>query len=147
MKMANGIVYLNRGILSQSSPPGVVAGLPANEKLTNGEKKFILKDVRNGATQSGGIVMRHEGHEHTHDHPHCHGDCSGCSQDPKAEVLALMRYMVNHNAQHAHELAELAKKLNTMGDSVAYEQVMQAVSYFEKGNLRLSTVLSALDTQ
>ena len=91
--------------------------------------------------------MRHEGHEHTHDHPHCHGDCSGCSQDPKAEVLALMRYMVNHNAQHAHELAEPAKKLNTMGDSVAYEQVMQAVSDFEKGNLRLSTVLSALDTQ
>lgn len=96
--------------------------------------------------------MRHEGHEHSHPHPHphpheaaCTGECGSCSQDPKAELTALMRYMVNHNAQHAHEVAELAKKLDAMGDHTGYEQVMQAVSDFEKGNLRLSTVLAALD--
>ena len=58
--------------------------------------------------------------------------------------MALMTYMVKHNAAHANELAELAKKLGDMGDKTAYEQVMLAVSDFEKGNLRLSTILAAM---
>ena len=65
--------------------------------------------------------------------------------DPKTELIALMKYMVGHNAAHANELAQLAGKLQDMGESVAYEQVMQAVSDFEKGNMRLSTVLAALN--
>ena len=32
--------------------------------------------------------------------------------------MALMTYMVKHNAAHANELAELAKKLGDMGDKV-----------------------------
>ena len=55
-----------------------------------------------------------------------------------------MKYMVAHNTAHANELAELAKKLGEMGDKVACDQVMLAVSDFEKGNLRLSTILAAL---
>ena len=39
---------------------------------------------------------------------------------------------------------QLAKKLGDMGDKTAYEQVMLAVSDFEKGNLRLSTILAAM---
>ena len=58
-----------------------------------------------------------------------------------------MKYMVGHNAAHANELAQLAKKLQDMGEGVAYEQVMQAVSDFEKGNMRLSTVLAALNVE
>ena len=65
--------------------------------------------------------------------------------DPKTELIALMKYMVGHNAAHANELAQLAGKLQDMGESAAYEQVMQAVSDFEKGNMRLSTVLAALN--
>ena len=91
-------------------------------------------------------------HDHDHgcgEHSHCgeHAGCAGCSQsqDPMAELLALMRYMVGHNTQHANELAGLAKRLDEMGNHGAYEQVMQAVSDFEKGNLRLSTVLASLD--
>ena len=41
------------------------------------------------------------------------------------ELVALMRYMVGHNA--------------------AFEQVMAAVSDFEKGNMRLSVVLNSLN--
>jgi len=59
--------------------------------------------------------------------------------------VALMRYMVGHNTAHANELAQLAGRLKEMGDVTAYEQVMQAVSDFEKGNIRLSTVLAALN--
>ena len=90
----------------------------------------------------------HHHHDHTHDHDHhdcgCNcGACGGC--DPRDELKALMSYMVKHNTAHANELAELAKKLDDMGDKMAYEQVMLAVSDFEKGNMRLSTVLAALN--
>ena len=94
-------------------------------------------------------------HEHTHDgeHVHSHGcpgaancssDCKSCDVDPKAELMALMQYMVNHNAAHAKELADLALQLEKAGSHAAYEQVMAAVSDFEKGNMRLSVVLSSL---
>ena len=90
----------------------------------------------------------HDHHHHDHDHCHegCGHDCASCaSADPKAELVALMKYMVGHNAAHANELAQLAGKLKDMGESVAYDQVMMAVSDFEKGNMRLSTVLAALN--
>ena len=61
------------------------------------------------------------------------------------ELLALMKYMVGHNAAHAKELADLAVQFEKTGNRMAYEQVMAAVSDFEKGNLRLSTVLSSLE--
>lgn len=100
-----------------------------------------------------GIEHSHDhGHDHHHDHEHehchesCGHDCAGCaSADPKAELIALMKYMVGHNAAHANELAQLAGKLKDLGDHTAYEQVMLAVSDFEKGNMRLSTVLAALN--
>lgn len=86
-------------------------------------------------------------HEHCqgHEHGHCHGDCASCGGDPKAELVAVMKYMVGHNTAHTNELAALAKKLKEMGDNVAFEQVMSAVSDFEKGNMRLSAVLAAMN--
>ena len=102
-------------------------------------------------THADGVTHTHP-HTHEHEHAHQHGcepsacaSCGGCGEhSPKEELVALMKYMVNHNTAHANELAELAKKLDDMGDKTAYEQVMLAVSDFEKGNLRLSTVLAAL---
>jgi len=114
-------------------------------------------------THADGTTHTHE-HEHVHAHPHehphehehphangcpgaanCNSDCKSCDVDPRAEIVALMQYMVNHNAAHANELAQLAGRLREMGDTTAFEQVMQAVSDFEKGNMRLSTVLAALN--
>ena len=103
-------------------------------------------------------------HDHPHDHAHLHGegyahdhehDCAGgcdhchtpCEHTPMEELMALMKYMVGHNAAHARELAELAVQLEKAGSHMAYEQVMAAVSDFEKGNLRLSTVLASLDVK
>ena len=87
---------------------------------------------------------------HTHDHSHdCGGSCgscaSGCSHTPMEELLALMKYMISHNAAHAKELADLASQLEKAGSHMAYEQVMAAVSDFEKGNMRLSVVLASLE--
>lgn len=91
-----------------------------------------------------------EGTEHTHSHE-CAQDCAGCQtpceHTPMEELLALMKYMVGHNAAHARELADLAVQLEQAGSHTAYEQVMAAVSDFEKGNLRLTAVLSSLDVK
>ena len=94
----------------------------------------------------------HDGHTHEHhhhDHDHCGHDCAGCGghceHTPMEELVALMKYMVGHNAAHAKELADLANQLEKAGSHTAYEQVMAAVSDFEKGNMRLSVVLASLD--
>ena len=93
--------------------------------------------------------LHEEGHHHHHDHDHgCGGSCGNCGgkceHTPMEELMALMQYMVNHNAAHAKELADLAAQLEKAGSHSAYEQVMAAVSDFEKGNMRLSMVLSSL---
>ena len=101
----------------------------------------------------GGHCHGHEhchdhGHEHCHDHGHhCAGGCGHCQHTPMEELVALMKYMVGHNAAHAKELADLAAKLDQAGNHMAYEQVMAAVSDFEKGNMRLSVILAALDVK
>ena len=92
-------------------------------------------------------------HHHDHDHHHhdhgCEGGCGSCGtpcqHTPMEELMALMKYMVGHNAAHAKELADLAVQLDKAGSHAAYEQVMAAVSDFEKGNMRLSVVLSSLN--
>ena len=119
-------------------------------------------------THADGTTHTHEhSHEHSHDHghPHTHEElhalgiphdhdhscahsCDGCAtpceHTPMEELMALMQYMVGHNAAHARELADLAVQLDQAGNHTAYEQVMAAVSDFEKGNMRLSVVLSSM---
>ncbi len=92
--------------------------------------------------------LHEEGHAHDHSHGcagHC-GSCgSHCEHTPMEELVALMKYMVGHNASHARELADLAIQLEKAGSHMAYEQVMAAVSDFEKGNMRLQAVMASLD--
>ena len=83
-------------------------------------------------THADGVTHTHA-HTHTHDHEneHTHShddcghthcdDCGGCEHSPKEELMAL-------------------------GEMAAYDQIMLAVSDFEKGNLRLSTVLASMQT-
>ena len=92
--------------------------------------------------------LHEHGAEHDHSHDcagHCHSCAGGCEHTPMEELTALMQYMVNHNAAHAKELADLALQLDKAGNHMAYEQVMSAVSDFEKGNMRLSMVLASLE--
>ncbi len=93
----------------------------------------------------------HDHCDHHHDHDHCGHGCGGCGghceHTPMEELVALMKYMVGHNASHAKELADLANQLEKAGSHAAYEQVMAAVSDFEKGNMRLSVVLASLDVK
>ena len=121
--------------------------------------------THDGVTHSHAHTHEHQhGHEHPHEHDHLHGeghthdhshDCGGscagcaskCEHTPMEELQALMKYMVSHNAAHAKELADLAVQLEKAGSHAAYEQVMAAVSDFEKGNMRLSVVLASLEAK
>ena len=94
------------------------------------------------------------GHSHSHEHTHSHectSDCGtcgcSCQHTPLEELMALMKYMVGHNAAHTKELAELAIQLEKAGSHAAYEQVMASVSDYEKGNMRLSAVLASLEVK
>ena len=91
--------------------------------------------------------LHEHGHAHTHSHE-CGGQCAGCAggceHTPMEELTALMKYMANHNTAHANELAQLAMQLEKAGSHAAYEQVMAAVSDYEKGNMRLQAVLASL---
>lgn len=95
--------------------------------------------------------LHEEGHSHEHSHDECAHDCgscaSHCDHTPMEELTALMKYMVGHNAAHAKELADLAQQLDKAGNHTAFEQVMAAVSDFEKGNMRLSVVLASMDVK
>ena len=111
----------------------------------------IHEDHIGGHTHEHTHEHLHE-HGHAHDHSHgcagsCHGCATPCEHTPMEELAALMKYMVSHNAAHAKELADLAQQLQKAGDRAAYEQVMAAVSDFEKGNMRLSVVLSSLSVK
>ena len=121
--------------------------------------------THDGVTHSHEHTHAHEhSHEHPHDHDHLHehgaehthshdcgGQCAGCApkceHTPMEELTALMKYMAGHNAAHAKELADLAVQLEKAGNRMAYEQVMAAVSDFEKGNMRLTLVLQSLDVK
>ncbi len=128
------------------------------------EHTHTHEHTHDGVTHSHAHTHAHEhGHVHPHEHDHLHGEghthehshecgdcgsCGGCGQHtPMEELLALMKYMVGHNTAHAKELADLAAQLEKAGSHAAYEQVMAAVSDFEKGNLRLSAVLASLDVK
>jgi len=129
------------------------------------EHTHTHEHTHDGVTHSHAHTHAHthdHGHPHEHDHLHDEGcahdhshDCGGqcgscagaCSHTPMEELLALMKYMVGHNTAHAKELADLAVQLEKAGSHMAYEQVMAAVSDFEKGNMRLSAVLASLEVK
>ena len=60
------------------------------------------------------------------------------------ELLALMRFTVDHNDAHAQELAELGSRLQESGNRAAWRQVMDAVSDFDMVNAKLDAVIESI---
>ena len=82
-------------------------------------------------------------HSHAHGADHAHGDM----ETPMDELLALMKFMVDHNDAHAQELATLADQLQEAGKKRAYSQIMDAVSDFDMANATLNAVLQNLQSE
>lgn len=73
----------------------------------------------------------HHIHEHTY-------------MSNKDELIALIRYMVNHNASHAKELSELAEKLDKEDAGEAFALAKDAISEFESANRKLTLALEVI---
>ena len=93
-------------------------------------------------------------HEHTHthdndhdnDHDHGHDHVNGAM--PVASLnkdLALLKYMLEHNKQHAHELAEAGGRLSVVGVTDPAELISDAVHYFDHANEKLEKAIRLID--
>ncbi len=60
------------------------------------------------------------------------------------ELEALISYLVNHNESHTKELEDLAISLKSSGNLDAYNEVMDAIKEYKKGNEKLSSSLKKL---
>ena len=95
---------------------------------------------QDGSTHSHGGFA----HSHSHDDPR-HSHVTG--DTPMEELLALMKFMVNHNDAHAQELAELASQLQSAGREHAYRRLMDAVASFDMANAQLDAVMNDLESE
>ena len=85
-------------------------------------------------------VHSHGGVEHSHSPMLAHSEPA----TPMDEVVALMRFMADHNDAHAQELADLAMQLQTAGKARASTQIMDAVADFDVVNAKLTAVVDEL---
>ena len=108
--------------------------------------------MRGTATYTHTHSHTHEGEEHDHEHPHDHDHehtehthVHGQPQiQPADKLLALMRYMAGHNADHTRELEGLAGELKDAGNQEAYDLAMEAVRFFDQGNEALAKALEKM---
>lgn len=103
---------------------------------------MILSEIQAENNEYDGETLMHthdHAHEHHHDHEHHHQDGT-----PKEELIAMLKYMVGHNASHVRETQELAEQLKAEEPAV-YEKISAAVAEFEKGNGLLSEALAMME--
>lgn len=111
------------------------------EIMVSNRSMYQVSGVKRGAyTHSHGEHTHSHAHGHEHDHDHGIGE----NATPMEELLALMKFMVNHNDAHAQELAELAGQLKDAGKARAYRKIMNAVADFDMVNAQLDSVLREL---
>ena len=82
-------------------------------------------------------------HESAHENTHDHGHKDTSRVSPKD--LALLKYMLEHNKQHARELAETGGRLADVGVESAAELIKGAVHYFDHANENLEKAVKLID--
>ena len=113
----------------------------SNSKMyqVSGVKRDPLEHSHSGVAHChGGLTHCHTHGEEEHDH------IPGDNATPLEELLVLMKYLVSHNDAHAQEVADLARELQSAGKSVAYDEIMDAVSDFDMVNAKLAAILEQL---
>ena len=79
-------------------------------------------------------------HDHVHTHDHSHAETSGAS----AKDAALLKYMLDHNKQHAFELSEAGSRLASAGLADVAELINDAVHYFDHANEKLENAVTMI---
>lgn len=83
----------------------------------------------------------HHEHEHSHDHAHEHEH----THADAAKNLALLKYMLEHNKQHAEELHEMAHALTHAGNDEAAQLIHESIDDFNTGNEKIAEALKLLE--
>ena len=88
-------------------------------------------------------------HDHGHGHGHSHGNVRSLDQNAvpgaSAKDLALLKYMLDHNKQHARELSETGDRLAEAGFAHAAEMISDAVHYFDHANDSLEIAVGLIN--
>jgi len=87
------------------------------------------------------------GHDHEHDHEHSRATGSGNAAGASAKDLALLKYMLDHNKQHARELSETGGRLASAGFSDAADRITDAVHYFDHANESLEKAIDIVGSR
>ena len=85
-------------------------------------------------------------HEHDHEHGHSHGHSHEKAETTTASAkdLALLKYMLEHNKQHALELSQTGERLANAGFDGAADMISDAVHYFDHANDSLETAVEMI---
>ena len=128
---------VSNGLMTADSLKKLFAPHLEVEVMVSNSRMYQVSGVKGNTHSHGGVSHSHDG-----SFAHEHGDPAG--DTPLEEMLALMRFMVNHNDAHAQELAELAQQLQTAGKLRAYRRIMDAVADFDMVNAQLDAVFKEL---
>lgn len=144
-------LVVKRSIINHNRQKNVMSCLGQKIYKKRGMDMHLIKD------ENGNVMPHTHGDAHTHQHEHngevhthgcehnhtCGSDCQN-SSDCKNETVALLSYMLDHNEHHAAELDQMADNLAKLGMDTAAKQIKEAVSEFQKGNLRLGLALTTV---
>ena len=85
-------------------------------------------------------------HGHSHSHPHGHSHDHSTPSGASAKDLALLKYMLEHNKQHARELSETGDRLAEAGFAHAADMISDAVHYFDHANDSLEIAVGLINS-
>ena len=106
---------------------------------TQVQVEVVITDSRMyqvSGVKTGENVHAHDGVVHTHD---------GTAETE--EMLALMKFMTEHNDVHAQELAELADRVRQLGLERSARKLMDCVADFDMTNANLAALLRELESE
>ncbi|MDR2572680.1 MAG: cobalt transporter [Oscillospiraceae bacterium] len=86
----------------------------------------------------------HDGHSHVHGHDHDHSHDNEKTSDISTKDIALLKYMLEHNKQHADELSATGSKIEASGMTDAANKIKAAVFHFSHANEELEKAIGAI---
>ena len=100
-----------------------------------------MQNTRNHSSE------RNYDHLHMHDHDYDIEHTRDHAESPVTaeKDLALLKYMLEHNKQHARELSEISARLLNSGFARSAESIGEAVDYFDNASAKLEQAIGAMD--
>ena len=65
-------------------------------------------------------------------------------QTEKNKLMVLLDYWVKHNSEHSEEFKEWAEKVQNLGETAIYNDIIEAVEQMDKANAPLLRALARL---